>query len=145
MTRQARRIQRGAVALCLTLTAATGCDKFNAMSDPMVGCYASKKTGPVEVRVSKQSDAYKLAMLLDRKWDSASAARPGPAIYAQLFGADSSKIAEGLMAVGAPIGLFRAKPGSRVRGLDSTTDYFVFVLLGGTSAFKVECGPKAQS
>ena len=120
-------------------TTAVACDSIGTLGDQMLGCYAEKPGGPVEMRVSKDGGDYKMRILQNGKWENASLARPGRDVYAQVFGADSLKIADGLMAVGAPVGLFRLKEPQRIGGRDSAVEYVVSMLFGRLPAFKVAC------
>ena len=91
------------------------------------------------MRVSKDGGDYRMRILQNGKWENASLARPGRGVYAQVFGADSLKIADGSMAVGAPFGLFRVKEPQRIGGGDSTVEYVVFMLFGRVRVYKVAC------
>jgi len=115
------------------------CDSVAAMGDQMVGCYAEKRGGPGQMRVSKDGGDYRMRILQNGKWENASLARPGRNVYAQAFGADSLKIADGLMAVGAPVGLFHLKKAERIAGQDSTVEYVVSMPFGRLPVFKVAC------
>ena len=91
------------------------------------------------MRVSKDGGDYRMRILQNGKWENASLARPGRDVYAKMFGADSVKISDGLMAVGAPVGLFRLKEPQRIGGGDSTVEYVVFMLFGRMPVYKAAC------
>lgn len=91
------------------------------------------------MRVTKEGANYRMRILQAGKWEDASLARPGSNAYAQVFGADSLKIADGLMAVGAPIGIFHLKQPERIGGRDSMIEYVVSMLFGRIPVFKIAC------
>lgn len=80
-----------------------GCGAVDFFSDRMVGCYASKRDGIAELRVLKSGDDYNVTAFQRGAWaDSSVVRRPTQAELLQLFGADTSAIAEGLVARECP-------------------------------------------
>ena len=128
-----------AVAIAVVVATTVACDSIATLGDQMVGCYAEKRGGPGVMRVSKDGGAYTMRILQNGKWENVSLARPGRDVYAQVFGADSLKIADGLVAVGAPVGLFRLKEPQRTGRGDSTIEYVIFMLFGRVPVYKLAC------
>ena len=105
----------------------------------MTGCYAQRKNGPAEIRITKTGQEYTAHVLANGVWDSTRVRRVSTSELGPLFGKDTAKIAEGLAAVNGPFGIFRLRPDAQDSGKDPGTDYMIFFLLGTAPGFKVPC------
>lgn len=110
-------------------------------SDRMSGCYADDSGKAAAIRVAKDSGRFQFAIRETNAWqvhpESARAATAGD--LRSVFGADTAKVAESLVAPEGGLGLFRLKKGSTVDGKTLNTDYVAFLLLVTVPVYRVGC------
>lgn len=112
-----------------------GCDRF----DRMTGCYATAADKPAEILIWRAGEVYNAVRRENGVWTDSTELRPAnTSEIAQLFGADSTAIAEGLVARAGLFGLFRAKEEIRV-GQQLAMRYVVWFLFMTSGAVKVSC------
>ena len=120
----------------------TACDNGQLFqSDRMSGCYADGLGKAAGFRVSKDSGRFQFAIREANAWqvhpESLRAASAGD--LRSVFGADTAKVVESLVAPEGGLGLFRLKKGSTVDGKTLNTDYVAFFLLVTVPVYKMEC------
>ena len=110
-------------------------------SDRMSGCYADDSAKAAGIRVSKDSGRLQFAIREANAWQvHPESLRAGTAAdLRSVFGADTAKVVESLVAPEGGIGLFRLKKGSTVDGKTLNTDYVAFLLLVAVPVYKVKC------
>jgi hypothetical protein len=110
-------------------------------TDKMIGCYAQEAGKGAEIRVSKDSGRYRLAIRESEKWEVfPDSLRPAVSDELDdLFGADTATVVESLIVPEGASGLFRLKKGATIEGKPVTTEYFAFIVLGGGPVYKVAC------
>ena len=106
----------------------------------MTGCYAEKKGGQAEIKLTRNGTAYNVQVLMNGKWESDSLRKAQLSELVPIFGKDTSQIAEALVAVHAPFGFFRTRTPTASPGAKDSTEYLVFLLLAAAPAYKVSCG-----
>lgn len=110
-------------------------------SDRMVGCYATDSGKAPDLKVLKDSGRYRFAVRQGEKWEvqpeSLRAARMDE--LDDLFRADTSNVAESLIAPEAVSGLFRLKKGATFQGKPINTEYVAFLVVAGGPVYKVDC------
>lgn len=137
-----RNRQLVSLAVASILTACGNGQLFQ--SDRMIGCYADDSGKAAGMRVLKDSGRFQFALPGANAWqvhpESLRAATA--ADLRSVFGADTTIVAESLVAAGGDLGLFRLKEGSTVGGKTLNTDYVAFLVLVTVPVYKVAC-PKA--
>ena len=127
------------VATALLLTACGNDQLFQ--TDRMSGCYADDSGKAAGMRVLKDSGRFQFALPGANAWqvhpESLRAATA--ADLRSVFGADTVKVVESLVAPEGGLGLFRLKQGSTLGGKTLNTDYVAFLLLVAVPVYKVEC------
>ena len=123
-----------------SLLTACGNDQL-FQSDRMSGCYADDSGKAAGFRVSKDSGRLRFAIREANAWqvhpESLRVASAGD--LGSVFGADTAKVVESLVALEGGLGLFRLKKGSTIDGKTLNTDYVAFFLLAAVPVYKVEC------
>jgi hypothetical protein len=110
-------------------------------TDRMIGCYAEDSGKAPDIRVSKDSGRYRLAIREEDKWEVfPDSLRPAvPDELDDLFGDDTASVAESLIVPEGATGLFRLTRGATIGGSPVNTEYFAYIVLGGGPVYKVAC------
>src|SRR5206468_5663951 len=110
--------------------------------DQMAGCYSSQTNGRSEMRIVKESQQYIAHVLINGAWDSTAMRRANSMELAPLFGNDTAKVVEALVAVSGPFGVFRVRGDAHDSNRDAEPQYLIFILFGTAPGFKVPCQAK---
>lgn len=109
--------------------------------DRMSGCYADDSGKAAGIRVTKDSGRFQFVVRQANAWqvhpESLRAGTAGD--LRSVFGADTAKVVESLVAPEGGLGLFRLKQGSTVGGKTLNTDYVAFLVLVAVPVYKVGC------
>ena len=125
-----------------TASLLTACDNGQLFQrDRMSGCYTDDSGKAAEIRVSKDSGRLRFAIREANAWqvDPDSLRAATAADLRDVFGADTAKVVESLVAPEGGLGLFRLKEKPTVDGKNVNTDYVAFILLVAVPVYKVQC------
>ena len=127
------------LATALLLTACGNDQLFQR--DRMSGCYADDSGKAAGIKIAKDSGRLRFAVRLANAWqvhpESLRAATAGD--LRSVFGADTAKVVESLVAPEGGLGLFRLKEKPTFNGKTVNTDYVAFLLLVAVPVYKVSC------